>query len=157
MPGTSAPHEALDLLIEDHRRVRQLFWQFAREDDASIREDIVRTACSDLRIHATIEEELFYPTIQGRIKDPDLVDEATVEHDVAKALMDRLAGMTPDDAMFDATFKVLGETVERHIAEEEGVLFAEVRRARVDFVTMAAAMTERRLQLREQLDAAAAT
>lgn len=146
--------QALDTLVQDHRRVQQLFEAFEKEDDETIKEDIVRVACREITMHAAIEEELFYPTVQDEIKDPDLVDEATVEHASARQLIEQLGAMTSEDALFEATFKVLGEYLNHHIREEEETLFAEVRRTRLDLQTLGAAMDERRSQLDAALDAA---
>ena len=155
MPAKTNPQEVFDLLTADHRRIRQLFTQFANEGTSGAREQVVRAACRRLAIHSTLEEELFYPRVQDEIKGPDLVDEALVEHGAARDLIRQLDAMSADDPLFEATFRVLGESIEHHIDEEEAELFPEIRRTRVDFVTMAAAMTERRLQLEEEQDEAA--
>lgn len=146
--------QALDMLVEDHRRVQALFRQFDKADDDATREDIVRAACREITIHAAIEEELFYPAVQHEIKDPDLVDEATVEHASARQLIEQIGTMRPEDALFEATFRVLGEYLNHHIGEEEDTLFAEVRRTRLDLHTLGVAMHERRAQLDATLAAA---
>ena len=151
MPALRKSQEALDLLIEDHRSIQRLFRHFERQRDDDARQDIVRAACNALRVHARLEEELFYPTVQDEIRDPDLVDEAAVEHASALQLIGQLDAMTIDDALFDATFRVLGEHIDHHFREEEQELFPEVLKTRVDLLTMGAAMTERRLQLHEQI------
>ena len=151
MHAAHRSQEALDLLIQDHRELQRLFSRYALADDAGSREAIVRSACRALAIHTTIEEELLYPSVHVRIEDPDLVDEALTEHQSAGQLIAQLDALGPDDALFDATFKVLVERVGHHFSEEERSLFPEVRRTRVDQLTMAAAMVERRLQLHEAL------
>lgn len=140
-------HRALDTLVQDHRRIQKLFDRFEREDDDATREEIVSAVCREITMHAAIEEELFYPAVQDEIKDPDLIDEATVEHAAARQFVEQLALMTAEDPLFEATFKVLGEYLSHHIREEEETLFAEVRRTRLDLDALGAAMDERRSEL----------
>ena len=147
--------QALDMLIDEHRSVQRLFTQFEKEDDRAIKEEIVRTACREITMHAALEEELFYPIVQDAIKDPDLIDEATVEHASARQLIEQLDRMTADHALFEATFKVLGEYLNHHIREEEETMFAEVRRTRLDLEAIGGLLTERRSQW-QAIDAAEA-
>jgi hemerythrin-like domain-containing protein len=46
-----------------------------------------------LKVHARIEEEIFYPAVRKAIKDKDLMEEAQVEHDSAKTLIRQLERM----------------------------------------------------------------
>lgn len=111
--------DAVKLLTEDHRKVQKMFEQFKKlgDDDTDEKEDLVQTACTELRIHTMIEEEIFYPALRGEVKDASLLDEANVEHTVAKQLIGELEEMTPDEELYDAKFTVLGEYVNHHISE----------------------------------------
>ena len=64
--------DALQMLRDDHRRVRDLFRQFEEAMDASTRKAIVDEAVAELMIHAQLEEEVFYPAM-GRAGMTDLV------------------------------------------------------------------------------------
>src|SRR3546814_7815992 len=74
-------------------------------------------------------EEIFYPALLGKIDDADL-DEAIVEHDSAKLLINDIEAAEPDDDFYDAKVKVLQEEIEHHIKEEEkerGNIFQQAR------------------------------
>ena len=49
-------------------------------------------------MHATIEEEIFYPAARVVLDDEALVDEADVEHACAKDLIAQIEGMTAASA-----------------------------------------------------------
>jgi hypothetical protein len=65
-----------------------------------------------------IEEEIFYPALRGKIEEDDL-DEAYVEHDGAKTLINEIEAGGPDDHFYEAKVKVLQEQIEHHVEEEE--------------------------------------
>jgi hypothetical protein len=124
---------AIQLLKHDHKTVRGLFRQFAQLG-AGAHERKRKTAertCEELEMHTRIEEEIFYPAVEGSGGDrgTELVAEAREEHQVADDLLGRLKEMTPAEEDYDATFKVLQENVEHHIKEEEGEMFPFTERA----------------------------
>src|SRR4029434_9521529 len=86
-----------------------------------------------LKVHATIEEELFYPAVRQNIEDEEgIMDEADEEHHVAKVLIAELEKMTGDEDHWEAKFKVLAESVRHHIKEEEGKVFKEAKKSDID-------------------------
>jgi hemerythrin-like domain-containing protein len=145
--------DAAKLLTEDHRKVQKMFEEFKKlgDDDTEEKEDLVRTACTELTIHAMIEEEIFYPALRGEIKDSSLLDEANVEHTVAKQLIGELDEMTSDEELYDAKFTVLGEYVNHHIAEEEKELFPQAKRAKVDMQAIGQQLHKRKQELLEKM------
>jgi Hemerythrin HHE cation binding domain len=80
------------------------------------------------RIHAMLEEEIFYPACQKAIDDGALISEASVEHDGAKVLIAELMDSEADNAFYDAKVMVLSEMIKHHVAEEEKNLFPRPRR-----------------------------
>ncbi len=104
-----------------------------------------------LSIHAQIEAEIFYPAAQNAIDKPDLIDEATVEHASAKELIAQINAAEPSDALFDAQMKVLGQYVSHHVAEEEGELFPQVRKSKLDLKELGEQMTVRKSELMEAM------
>lgn len=124
--------DAIELLIEDHERVKKMFKEFEAATDAEERGGIAQLICQELIVHTAIEEQVFYPAVRVAIDDDDLVDEAIVEHDSAKELIDQLQGMTPDDEQYDAKMLVLKEYIEHHVKEEEEEMFPKVRAAELD-------------------------
>ncbi|MEA3060269.1 MAG: hypothetical protein QOJ94_50, partial [Sphingomonadales bacterium] len=77
--------DATQLLAQDHREVEALFEKFEKAGSDGSKERLARQICTELKIHAMIEEEIFYPALRGKIED-DSLDEAYVEHDGAKVL-----------------------------------------------------------------------
>jgi len=145
---------ALDLLTEDHERVKQLFAEFEQmqgdEEDAENKRYLVELACAELSIHAQLEEELFYPALRDALEEQDMLDEAQVEHDTAKQLIAELDTMQPDEDLYDAKFKVLSEYVKHHIDEEENEIFAQAEKSGIDLDALAVAMLERQDELRAE-------
>ena len=119
MAKSNAKLNALELLKEDHAKVKQSFKEFEKMDheDTATMQEMVRAVCAELKAHTTIEEEIFYPAVRDAIEDEDLMNEAQVEHQSAKDLITQLEGMQPDDPMYSATFTVLGEYVLHHVKE----------------------------------------
>lgn len=146
--------DAVELLKEDHRRVEELFKRFDKaNDDGGMRAALAGTICSELTVHAQLEEEVFYPRIREALDEDDLINEAEVEHQVAKDLIGQLSAMSPDDEKFAATMTVLCEYIEHHVEEEEDEMFKKVKKAKIDLEALGAEMQERKLAIEAQLGA----
>lgn len=146
--------EILATLMEDHKRAKKAFRDFEKLDAAKQSDEcrtLVQQTCAELTVHATLEEEVFYPAVRRALKEADLIDEAEVEHASAKELIGQLQGMGPGDDKFAAKFVVLGEYVKHHIKEEESEMFPKLERARLDWEGLAEEMTSRRESLTAQL------
>src|SRR4051812_6764605 len=131
---TERKMDATHLLAEDHRKVEGLFEQYEKAGGDGRKEKLARQICTELKIHSMIEEEIFYPALRGKIDDDDL-DEAYVEHDGAKMLINEIEAGTPSDHFYAAKVKVLQEEIEHHVKEEEkqdGNMFYQARRTDVD-------------------------
>jgi hemerythrin superfamily protein len=147
--------DAIALLKADHRKVEDLFAQFEKARDGRAKQKICRQICIELKIHTTIEEEIFYPALRGKIED-DTLDEAFVEHDGAKVLVNDLEAASPDADFYDAKVKVLSEEIKHHVKEEEMPkegMFAQARESGVDLVELRDRMLERKQQLMAQAEA----
>jgi len=129
--------------------VKQWFEEFDRTDDDAKKQELAQRICNALTVHATIEEEIFYPAAYDALDQDgdDLLDEATVEHASAKALIAEIEAMKVGQPLFDAKVKVLGEYIDHHVKEEEGELFPECRDAEMDLVALGKALAERKEQL----------
>ncbi len=148
---TERKMDATHLLMEDHRKVESLFEQFEKAGGDGRKEKIARQICTELKIHSMIEEELFYPALRGKI-DGDALDEAYVEHDGAKVLINEIEAGGADEAFYDAKVKVLQEQIEHHVEEEEkirGNIFQQARAADVDLEALGEAMAARKAELTE--------
>ncbi|HEV3011132.1 MAG TPA: hemerythrin domain-containing protein, partial [Burkholderiales bacterium] len=96
---TKTTVDAIDMLKQDHDKVDKAFKDFEKMDrqDAEACRQLIRTVCEDLKLHTTLEEEVFYPAVREAIDDEDLMNEAAVEHETARMLIDQLDNMGPDD------------------------------------------------------------
>lgn len=155
-PRTKAKEDVLAMLKEDHQKVRKMFDQFEKmkekEGGEAELQQLVRTACTELTIHAQLEEELFYPAMRDAAEDADdMLDEAKVEHDSAKQLITELSSMMPGDPLFAAKFTVLGEYVKHHVEEEEKEMFPKAKKAKLDLAGLARELMQRRQELRQEL------
>jgi hemerythrin-like domain-containing protein len=144
--------DAIDLLKQDHDRVEKAFKDFEKLDrqDAEACRQLIQTVCEELKVHTALEEEVFYPAVREAIDDEDLMNEAAVEHETARMLIDQLENMDADDPNYYATFTVLGEYVRHHVKEEQSEMFPAAKKARVDLE----ALGERMRALREALSGA---
>jgi hemerythrin superfamily protein len=140
---------AVELLKEQHDKVKKAFKEFEKLDreDPEAQQELVQSVCEDLKLHTTLEEELFYPAAREAIEDEDILNEAQVEHETAKMLIEQLENMGPDDPNFHATFTVLGEYVLHHVKEEEGELFPQVKKTDLDLEELGARMRSRMEEL----------
>ena len=148
---SAATPDAIKLLTEDHREVHALFAKYQKladaEADGSDRQALAEQICKMLTMHATIEEEIFYPGAREAGVDSDLLDEADVEHASAKALIAQIKAMEPDDDHYDAKVKVLGEYIAHHVTEEQDEMFPKCRKAGMDLGELGTALAERKKEL----------
>ena len=144
--GGTRQMDAIKLLKQDHREVERLVQEFEKARSprkAQIAEEI----CRMLTVHATIEEEIFYPAARDALKEEDLVEEAEVEHQSAKDLIAQIQGTTPDDDKFEARVKVLGEYVKHHVREEEKEMFPQLQKRKIDLQALGEQLMQRKQQL----------
>ncbi len=150
MPQTEFT-DAIALLKNDHRTVEDLFEKFESAGSNSKRA-LAEQICNELKIHAIIEEEIFYPALKDKIED-DTLNEAYVEHDGAKLLINDILSSS-DDEMLDAKIKVLSEEIKHHVHEEEMPsegMFAQAREAGVDLAALRDQLIARKQSLLETL------
>jgi hemerythrin superfamily protein len=150
MAQDKAP-DATQLLTQDHREVEELFEKFEKAARDGTKEKLARQICTELKIHAMIEEEIFYPALRGKIDDADL-DEAIVEHDGAKVLINDIEAGEPSDEFYDAKVKVLQEQIEHHVKEEEKErdnMFSQARKTDVDLQALGEQMAARKAELQQ--------
>lgn len=141
--------DAIALLKADHRKVEELFEQFEKTRIAGRKHAIAHEICVELKIHTSIEEEIFYPAFRGIIED-NVLNEAYVEHDGAKILINDIEAGSPEDDFYDAKVKVLSEEIKHHVHEEEMPsegMFAQCRRTDVDLVILRDQMLARKEEL----------
>jgi hemerythrin superfamily protein len=147
--------DAVALLKADHRAVEELFAKFEKASGSDRKQKLATEICTELSIHAQIEEEIFYPACEGKVEE-DLLKEAFVEHDGAKVLIAEIMAGEPSDEFYDAKVKVLQEQIEHHVQEEEKRLeglFSQARSAGLDMDALGVELADRKQQLKEQIAA----
>ena len=148
--SSSGKMNALTLLTQDHKLVQELFDKFEKTRSEEKKAELATQIVSELKVHAQIEEEIFYPAAREAIKDTDLLDEATVEHQSAKDLIAQIEGEGPEGELFEAKVKVLGEYIKHHVKEEQNELFPEVRKAKdLDLNALGEQLQARKTELQE--------
>jgi hemerythrin superfamily protein len=118
-------------LEKDHRAVETLFKKFERapQKEPRAKRKILDQIIEELSLHATLEEQVFYPAVRAATGEDDLVLESIEEHDLVKGLLQQLEKMQPEEERFEAKASVLFENVRHHVKEEEGEMFPKVRKA----------------------------
>jgi len=118
---------AVEMLKQDHQRVKDLFETFEGTGDRAFRQkqEIAEQVFHELEVHTKLEEEIFYPAVQARggKEGEELVAESEQEHHVVDVLMREMRKLDPKDEEWEAKFQVLMENVQHHIEEEEGEMF----------------------------------
>ncbi|HVF21268.1 MAG TPA: hemerythrin domain-containing protein [Mycobacteriales bacterium] len=124
--------DAIVVLKNDHKTVEKLFKQYEKLGDKAYtaKREVVDQIITELSIHASIEEQYFYPAVRKETEDIlDVVLEGLEEHHIVKWTLSELADLSPEEERFDPKVKVLIESVRHHVEEEEGEMFPKVREA----------------------------
>ena len=118
------PGDAIALLKADHQRVRDLFAQYEAAEYGATKRTLAAEVFRELEMHAQLEENIFYPTVnEGTDEGPDLVKASVQDHETMHQLIQELQGMEHDTDGFDAKFQELIRNVEHHVVEEEAAMF----------------------------------
>lgn len=127
---------AVQLLLKDHEEIKDFFKQFEEAGERAYKkkQSIAQETIKELRAHSQLEERIFYPAVQekGSKEIKDLILEGIEEHRVADFMMGRIEQTDPEDKLFAARYKVLTESVQHHLKEEERQVFPEARKVLAD-------------------------
>lgn len=120
--------DVLDLLEHDHREVEGMFASFETSTDPDQRRELVHRMIIELVRHSEAEEQYLYPAIRRVLPEGEkLADSEIEEHAAAERTMNTLDGMAPDHPAFSSQVMQLMVQIRGHIAEEEGVVFPQLR------------------------------
>ena len=145
------PLNAIDLLKQDHRKVEQLFEQYESAPDKRTKRQVAQTICTELEIHAKIEEQIFYPTSKAKAKEAkDPVNEGIVEHQGIKMLVKQISKMQASDEYFDSSVTVLKEYVKHHVKEEETEMFPKIESSRIDLDALGERLSDAKARLEKR-------
>lgn len=146
----SKAQEATALLKADHKAVELLFEQYESARSTTKKKALVAEICTELTVHAQIEEEIFYPQVKEALKDKELIPEASVEHATLKDLIAQLEEGEPGDEMYDAKVKVLSEYVKHHVKEEQNEMFPKAKASKLDMHALGEQLQQRKDELMAQ-------
>ena len=120
--------DALELLKQDHQKVKELFKQGQQTEDKKQQKQIFKEIKSELETHARIEETIFYPAMEEHDELKDMVLESLEEHRQMKTVLRELGKLSASSERFKPKFKVLMDDVKHHAEEEEeGKMFPKIR------------------------------
>lgn len=146
--------DVIRLLTADHRKAEALFAEFGlKKDQIPVHEkfELVKKVCGELLIHMAVEEGIFYPAVREAIRNPELMDEADIEHDSAKDIIIQLGNIQPDDPLFDSKVTVLADQIEHHVQHEETVMFPKVLLSEIDLLALGRELLEAKNNMRMRL------
>jgi hypothetical protein len=131
--------------------VEDLFAQFEKARDSARKQELANQICMALKMHTTIEEEIFYPAFLEATDDTDTHHEAEIEHDGAKQLIAKIEASSPEDDYFDSMVSVLSEMIKHHVKEEESPrgMFGEARKSDMDLDMLGEQMAQRKAELEQ--------
>jgi len=154
--SNAAARDAVALLTADHDKVKQMFREYDKCDGShqGLKHDLAQQICLDLTVHASIEEEIFYPAVRAETGQQAQVDEALEEHGSIKELVARIRGMATGDGEMDSAVQQLRECVEHHVREEEQEMFPQMRQSDADLAGLCEQMRERKEELEHDFGAA---
>lgn len=125
--GDKVNVNAVDMLESQHREVEDLFAKLGKADRSERKQKLFTQIADKLAVHASIEEEAFYPAVKAK-RTEDILLESLEEHLGIKRVLADLIDLDASDETFDAKTKVLQEQVEHHVGEEEDDLFPKVKK-----------------------------
>jgi hemerythrin superfamily protein len=144
--------DAVALLKADHKQVADWFEQFESARSEKDKQRLAQQICTALTVHATIEEEIFYPAFLDATGETDLHHEAEIEHQGAKNLIAEIEESSPEDEYFDAKVTVLAELIRHHVNEEEqrDGMFAKAKESDMDLDAVGEQLQTRKEELTDE-------
>ena len=129
MPWSGDENDPIALLESDHRRFEDLLKQGEDTTERAVkgRTALLDTLTAALNVHELIEEKVLYPALKPHAETRDIVLEGFEEHHVADVIVKELHDLAKDNERWGAKFKVLQESLEHHIKEEERNMFPNAR------------------------------
>lgn len=138
-----------DMIRFDHSHVLVTFHQYTADAKPKVKKALAETMCDALEIHATLEEEFFYPAMRGIGSDEPVLLKSVPEHNEMRRLISELRATPASEIRHDQLLQQLMRDVIHHVADEETVLLPHAERllGKDRLSELGAAMTKRRLEL----------
>jgi hypothetical protein len=150
-PQEEVGMDATSLLKKDHEEVKQMMseWENAEEEQ---KKQLTKQILREIKVHAQLEEMLFYPKMREVQDLKEVVARSLVEHRGVELLIADMEQMGEDDEMYEATFQVITEQVKHHIEEEEKDLLPKAGEAGIDLNELGEEMELKKEQLMKEAD-----
>ncbi|NVM75187.1 hemerythrin superfamily protein [Duganella sp. SG902] len=138
-----------DMIRFDHSHVLVTFHQYTADATPKVKKALADTIASALEIHATLEEEIFYPAMRGIDNGEPVLLKSVPEHNEMRRLISELRGTPAGDVRHDQLLQQLMRDVIHHVADEETVLLPHAERllSKDRLSELGAEMTRRRVEL----------
>ncbi|MBV7537130.1 hemerythrin domain-containing protein [Duganella sp. sic0402] len=138
-----------DMIRFDHSHVLVTSHQYTADTKPRVKKALAETICDALEIHATLEEEIFYPAMRGIDNDEPVLLKSVPEHNEMRRLISELRSTPAGDVRHDQLLQELMRDVMHHVADEETVLLPHAERllGKDRLSELGVAMTKRRLEL----------
>ena len=129
LPWANDETDPIVLLESDHRRFEALLKDGEETTERGVkrRSELLQALTAALTVHEAIEERILYPALKGHEEATEIVLEGYQEHHLADLVIKELHQLDRDDERWGAKFKVLRESLEHHIQEEEREMFRIAR------------------------------
>jgi hemerythrin superfamily protein len=139
---------ATSMIRLDHTHVLTTFHRYRADLPPSRKAGLAGMICTALEIHATLEEEIFYPAMRA-VADNEVIRKSVPEHMEMRRLIGELRNMQPQDPRYDETLMELMRDVIHHVADEETVMLPEAERlfSEERLQELGREMTRRRFQM----------
>ena len=109
---------------------------------------ILSMSYGQLRFDAVVKDEIFYPALcEAREDTEDELNEAEVRHSGLKKLTEKIKAMEPQEELYDAKIKVLGECLDHHVAQDQADMLPKANASGIDFEKHGHEMKERKGEL----------
>ena len=138
-----------DMIRFDHSHVMVTFHQYTKDKSPAVKKALADTICTALEIHATLEEEVFYPVMRELDKGEPFVHKAEPEHNEMRRQIAELRRTSASDPRHDKVLLELMRDVIHHVADEETTLLpqAETLMSKARLSELGSQMTRRRMEL----------
>jgi len=138
-----------DMIRFDHSHVMVTFHQYTRDKRPSVKKALAETICDALEIHATLEEEIFYPVMRPKAHDQKVMEKSEPEHDEMRRIISEIRRADPKSSHYDDLVFELMRDVQHHVADEETVLLPEAEEmiSKDRLSELGSQMTRRRMEL----------
>jgi hemerythrin superfamily protein len=138
-----------DMIRFDHSHVMVTFHQYTRDKRPRVKKALAETLCDAIEIHATLEEEIFYPVMRPRAANQKVMEKSEPEHMEMRSIIDELRRTDAREPRHDELVFALMREVVHHVADEETVLLPEAEQTLSSdrLSELGVQMTKRRLEL----------